>query len=601
MKIDSLVHASGLAVGLAQDTRLRVRRGRWAYNPWEHTLQLGLGVGQLLDPQHRGLIGHEIAHVRITHYQRFQPGAELPLPIWADLLNALEDPRANTWFRQTFPGAGPWMDAVFAADRATIPPCTNSRFLQFTTAASIADAWSWQLPRGWSLAPPVAAALLDTIGARRRYATEELPNPALERQVDEQGLVMGLRREVEPILKSNARTPLPQTRREAIALISAARAYGVFCRAILPVAARLVAFDLSSLSARTRSDGRFRRELESALALQGTDLKELVERALADRRPADAHKPGVLEHAAYGAFVSRRGGLRHRLASGGSSTGTATAEMVAPMRGGHRDAPKGLGTKIEQMLQTQLPPLAKKLEVAFRQPAARRDQRGFPTGSRLDLRAALRFSIGRRDHDRLWMRVRPLTTAPEAAVCLLVDLSGSMAGAEIEAAILGTTLLARSFARLGPAVSFAILGFQNVLIPFKRFDQPTNTAILDGLRAMALEVAGTRNGGNNEPSYNDDGPCLRQAAAQLMAQSCPQRLLIVVSDGRPEGKNSNAQDLHAAVTAVSRSIHLVGLGLGSGTEHVKEFYPHAVADIPTEEFAQAIGTVVLSALNRGPQ
>jgi hypothetical protein len=83
----------------------------------------------------------------------------------------------------------------------------------------------------------------------------------------------------------------------------------------------------------------------------------------------------------------------------------------------------------------------------------------------------------------------------------------------------------------------------------------------------------------------------------LLAQPCAQRLMLVVSDGRPAGHRGNADDLHAAVAEVSRHLRVVGLGLGAGTGHVKEFYPHAVADIPTSEFARAIGDVVAKALN----
>jgi hypothetical protein len=172
-----------------------------------------------------------------------------------------------------------------------------------------------------------------------------------------------------------------------------------------------------------------------------------------------------------------------------------------------------------------------------------------------------------------------------------------MAGPEIDGAILDTTLLARTFERLGSTVRFAVEGFQDQRIGFKTFSQPVTNALIDSFKEMAREVAGDRLGGHNQPGYNDDGPCLREAAAILMAQPCRQRLMLVVSDGRPAGKHSNADDLRAAVDQVSRRVHLIGLGLGSGTAHVKEFYPRAVADIPPEEFANAIGEVVAAALN----
>lgn len=594
---DGFNHATGLAIGLAQDARLRLARGRWAYNPGDHVLQVALSDGSAINHRDRGLIGHEIGHVQISCYYLFRHGNGLPAPVVANLLNAIEDPRVNNWFLYAYPGAGDWMAAIYEEDRRTVPPQTNSLFLQFAILASIADAWEWRLPSHWPLELRARAALVVTNAARRRYATVELPTRRLDQQLAAGDLSKHLHRDVVPLLAPDRLFPKPTTRAAALALISAARAYRLFQTAIRPAAARLVARDLSSLGARTQNDPRFRRALEAALSGDGANLVELVEHALGTDGSA---KPGTLEHEAYIAFLARREGLQ------------AAAPGLSPVGGcdGEEDAVSGLlgrgpppaiaaelSAKIEQMLASQLYPLLHELHIAFRQPNRWQYRSGFQSGQHLDIHSAMRFSIDRRDHDRLWLRQRRLLPAPEAAVLLLVDLSGSMAGAEIEAAILGTTLLARALQRLGPKVSFAVEGFQDERIPFKSFAQPVTSTLLDSFKEMAQEVAGNRPGGHNRPLYNDDGPCVREAAALLLAQPSCQRLLLVVSDGRPEGRRSNSEDLHAAVSEVSQRIHIVGLGLGAGTGHVKEFYPHFVADISPEQFASAIGSIVAQALS----
>lgn len=595
--MDNLSHASGLAIGLAQDVRLRIRRGRWAYNAGEHVLQVGLSGRSGVSPHERGLIGHEIGHVQISHYHLFRHDGDLPLPIVANLLNAIEDPRVNAWFRYSYPGASAWIEAMYEEDRRTVPPPTGSLFLQFAMLASIADAWGWRLPAHWPLDPRARGALHDTGVARWRYATEELPTLHLDRELAAQDLASRLDREVTPLFAPDHRAPRLATRAAAARLISAARAHRLFQIAILPVAARLIARDLSAIGQRAQSDPRFRRALRAAVSEGGMGLVALVEQALAAEGSA---KPGALEHEAYIGFLTRREGLLPGIAGlpGEGSEDKSSGAAGVALRD-HRPAGTGdLDDKIKQVLRSQLDPLVRDLGIAFRQPNRWRYRRGFPSGSRLDMRAAMRFSIDRREHDRLWLRPQRLVPTPEAAVFLLVDLSGSMAGAEIEAAIPGTALLARAFQRLGPRVTFAVEGFQDERIPFKSFAQPVTPALLDSFKDMAREVAGNRPGGRNKPRYNDDGPCVREAATMLLGQPSRQRLLLVVSDGRPEGRRSKAADLHAAVAEVSRRLHIVGLGLGKGTAHVKEFYPHAVADIPPEEFARAIGSVVTSALSR---
>jgi cobalamin biosynthesis protein CobT len=114
-----------------------------------------------------------------------------------------------------------------------------------------------------------------------------------------------------------------------------------------------------------------------------------------------------------------------------------------------------------------------------------------------------------------------------------------------------------------------------------------------------MEVRGCRPEGNNKPAYNDDGPCLLECAELLRAEPASDRLLIVVSDGRPAGRRSNESDLRDAVaqlTSNDKEMELLALGLGPGTSHVSEYYPAAEADVPLAEFAERIGALIRTAV-----
>jgi len=115
---------------------------------------------------------------------------------------------------------------------------------------------------------------------------------------------------------------------------------------------------------------------------------------------------------------------------------------------------------------------------------------------------------------------------------------------------------------------------------------------------MALEVAGRRPGGNNTPGFNDDGPCLREAAEQLLSNPADDRILIVVSDGMPAGRRSTEQDLRNVVRLLVREpgLRLIGVGIGPDTDHVRDFYPHSRASVGLDLFAGVLAELLQAVL-----
>lgn len=171
-----------------------------------------------------------------------------------------------------------------------------------------------------------------------------------------------------------------------------------------------------------------------------------------------------------------------------------------------------------------------------------------------------------------------------------------MHGHKVQAALAGTVLLCETLSRLG--VSFAVNGFQNQLIPFCGFDEALTAEVCDRLPGMVLETAGSRPGGNNAHGCNDDGPCLLEAARMLSEQPAVTKVLVVISDGEPNGVRSGPEDLLRAVSQLEAGgeVELVAIGLGPDTGHVRNYYPRSVANVPLGDLAGQIGRVIEQAL-----
>jgi hypothetical protein len=240
----------------------------------------------------------------------------------------------------------------------------------------------------------------------------------------------------------------------------------------------------------------------------------------------------------------------------------------------------------------QVDSLTQHLDEILRPRKRSRLKGGYASGQRVDLKKLMAFEADPRRYDDLWQRLT-IPDRREVVIGLLVDLSGSMSGEKVVNAVLGTVLVGETLSRLG--ITFAIHGFQDVLIPFCEYNQDYDDSVRSGIGQMIQEVNSCREGGNNQPSYNDDGPCLMECAELLLAQPATERILIVVSDGLPAGRRSSTEDLHSAVRALTEGdseLELIGLGLGPDTEHVNDFYPSAVANVPVEAFAREIGRLV---------
>ena len=201
-------------------------------------------------------------------------------------------------------------------------------------------------------------------------------------------------------------------------------------------------------------------------------------------------------------------------------------------------------------------------------------------------------------------RVKRVTEGRDAAVTLLIDLSGSMAGKKMDLARLCAAALCDALMQL--SFKCEVLGYSSV-------DSPEMRALYENMLADGndlsrynrklerLDLRIYKRFGSNNPAglsgidcghENPDGEALVWAAGRLMAQRAGRRILMVLSDGYPATGDGHPvilrTDLRARIEEIVASgIELVGIGLLD--DAVEKFYAHNIVvrkldELPTMAF-----------------
>ena len=609
--------------GLTLDPEITATTGRsWALNPGARVL--------LVPPDelaHRpaqeslGIVAHEAAHDLISRTHLLKPAVPFPLDRarWL-LLNALEDTRVNRWLIRRWPGAAGWLTRALTQSarelNEELPKLPGlPRFQRFLAGIVLEPLQAWS-PAAFPAAVcshAVQAALETTRADRQRVAEDAELAPAVEIATRlEPAVTATFRQEVLPRLCVRGETFAWRGWEQQV-LIAAVRSLSFSEQQILPVAARLLEADLAERQCDLAEQDL--QELQDAL--QQRDLDQL-RRALGDGE--EASRPGGTDRETPDQEPRRqrrrrRQSKRSRLRCSrqlleqildtllgsmasdhgwGGTPGEEEEEALdgtCHLLGDHDERRVPDAATAQALVEPQLAGMARSLEELLTPTRLFGRRGGHPSGQTADLRRVMRLEHDLAESNRLRTR-RAVPHRNGAAFLLLVDLSGSMRGSKSLAALAGTLLFAETLSSL--AIPCAIRGFQDQLIPVLDFDQDLTPARRRAIHEMVEEIHDERPQGRNQSRYNDDGPCLLEAASLLESYPAHQRFLVVVSDGHPEGKRSKPSDLHAAVARIrSRTtISLVALGLGKGTGHVAQYYPESIADVPIEQFATQIARLL---------
>ena len=614
---------ASLASGLCQDARigLEVRKGStWAWDPVRRVIMVPADdVTTKGNAYCAGILAHEVGHYFISRYPHLARMEAAGPEVWL-LLNAIEDPRVEMWIRGRYPGTGAWLSEVLEEEGGERENPPLPRFLLFCFQCAAEEARGWRpADDDAGLPPEVTSALEATRAARRAYA-EQAPDADLLPPDDPDALRRLYRAEVWPRLRTSLQRHLPEPREQVVRL-AAVEAFDLAQREILPTALELLDLDRDQLAAHLEASSDQREaaqnavregSIQDALQVYGGSLGAPCDAAVSppQRELAEQTLRVILDRLQTSAARGGEGpdghGAPTPLLVDGNRPGTPPPPSSPRPRTRARPRPQPLSVPRSRApyedaldeLKDQVDDLTRYLEEILR-PRQRLGSRvGYPSGSRVSLPHLMQFEADPRCWSELWYR-KSLPDRRDAAILLLVDLSGSMQGGKDHAALLGTVLLAETLARL--TVPCAVYGFQDELIPFVELGNPLDEAARAAIGTMPLEVDGRRPGGHNKPSFNDDGPCLLEAAEHLLARREADRVLIAISDGLPEGRRSSTADLHRAVAELTRppaELELIGVGLGPATGHVTGLYPRSRANVPVVRFAEEIGGVLEEVLTR---
>lgn len=611
---------SCLAAGLFEGTEIRVRAhaGGWAWHESSRTILVNEADIVTQGPEvSAGILAHEVGHCAISRYLLFR-GILRVQAASRYLLNVLEDPRVEWFMIQRYPGTRAWLQAAYSSMNDEKVPLAPS-FGSFCMASL------WEYHHNWeqypfALLPTVRTALQLTRSARRAYTELFLGAVGIVPGQDRTALY---EQQVRPAEVDG--TTAAGTGEEVIRRCLAHEALELARVHIAPYVEQLWLMDWLVVTEILSVDRTYQRELlDAAVKLNsGPFLAATLEPMYLERSGPGLlpHEPGAQVNAELfstdltppqsNAVTALAETILIKIIT--SQTESSTTIQMAPEqaalfsralemseRGGQvlstqrRVSPQGIEAyeRAKKTIEAQRNKLMKQLEQNLHPTRAKTPTPGYRSGQRVDLKRVFLGEANPKVAEQVWSR-HSTPDRRSVAVLLLVDLSGSMRNGKVENALCGTTLLVEVLC--GLKIPFGVYGFQDVLIPFIEMGTHVGTKERAMVGEMPQEVHGDRQQGNNTPQFNDDGPCLLEAATILLRTRVTQRFLIVLSDGRPEGRRSTEQDLKQAIAQIQKmGIHLRALGLGPGTDHVSEYYAHSISNVPLEEFASAIASQITS-------
>ncbi|MGX7002134.1 cobaltochelatase CobT-related protein [Caballeronia sp. KNU42] len=210
-------------------------------------------------------------------------------------------------------------------------------------------------------------------------------------------------------------------------------------------------------------------------------------------------------------------------------------------------------------------------------------------------------------------RVKRTTEGRDAAVTLLIDRSGSMAGAKIALARLCAAALCDALMQL--SFKCEVLGYSSVESPEMRalYEQKLAEGVdlnRFNRRVERLDLQIYKRFGSNNPAglsaidcghENPDGEALTWAAGRLAALRAGRRILMVLSDGYPATGDGHPvilrTDLRARIDEIESSgIELIGIGLLD--DAVEKFYAHNIVVRKLDELPTMAFTVLSQLLLR---
>ncbi len=187
-------------------------------------------------------------------------------------------------------------------------------------------------------------------------------------------------------------------------------------------------------------------------------------------------------------------------------------------------------------------------------------QKGYSTGSRVELDKAMQAEADPRYLEQLWER-KTIPHKFDYRFSILVDLSGSMKGEKREETFKGLVVLAEVLERLN--IPYTVRGFSDSSRMFKDWKEKLTPETRNKLAEMKYWGDGSTETTQSTAEAIDD----------LKNNLGKDNFLITLTDGQPNDARSLYNLLSQAQVLQEKKIKLVGIGLGPDTEFVQEYYP----------------------------
>jgi len=234
------------------------------------------------------------------------------------------------------------------------------------------------------------------------------------------------------------------------------------------------------------------------------------------------------------------------------------------------------------------------LRAIFRERRQRRWETGKKSGPSIDIERRIKeIAQDTPAIESLAWQKREKPTEKDYAITILIDLSGSMSGSKIQETFKAVIVLTEVLNRL--SIKTEILGFNDRIYEYQKFKGKMSNDIRERMGNMLKEVDDRSDTG--KANYNDDGWALTKASERLAAQREKEKFLIVLSDGIPEESPMHPRSDYELSKIIQKIISktdqkLIGLGIGSGTSHVKKYYPNSVANVGVKEMSEKLAELI---------
>ena len=529
--VDELEQLARMTAGRS-DLRLVVGEAGsgWSWNQRTHTISVDGGrLGIETADFTRGLVLHESAHAAITRLSEIAPQSIIEDWRLFSLLNLLQDCRIETWMQVRFPGCTPWVreynDSLFrplAADKEQIP--LAPQFLK-----GIASRW-WFKKDVEPMDDKVCQAV-DAVWPAFQEILQALPSqPRALGGVSEAYPASA----VSHCYAARDHEHPPDSHEQAVRLAQY-RMWSIVHRDILPVFQQLL----------------------PPGALNDRWLKIFFVRFL--QAMPGQHRVGSLPP---GVEICMP---RYAGEEPGRELGTTGL-------GSYNQAWRRQFAAIEQVAESLLRWFQTTKRTRFRD--------GCPWGTRVLLRAAMRFEADPRAYDRLWRR--PLIPKKISAhFSLVVDRSGSMDGENIQETFHGVVLLSEVCQRAGvPLNIYAFAGEAERLLEH-------HEPLSDAVRARLGTLPEAADGGTNLAG------ALELVAADLAGSPFRDRFVFVLSDGVPHDALSVQTQI---MRLAGEGIVLIGLGLGPETQQLADFFEVSRVNLTAKELPGVLAQLLARCL-----